>query len=110
VECEPPAAAGPLPLFPVTAPPHSLSPLLPTPPPPAECRGYNIGIRLVDEFCAKNRVVRCKSFKETMETVGRDAFKMFLGVSAVVEGWSPDGASCSLRMPDNPLAGEREGG
>jgi hypothetical protein len=64
----------------------------------------------VDEFCAKNRVVRCKSFKETMETVGRDAFKMFLGVSAVVEGWSPDGASCSLRMPDNPLAGEREGG
>ncbi len=67
-------------------------------------RGYNIGIRLVDEFCARARVVRCKSFKETMETVARDGFKMFLGVQGVVDGWSPDGASCSIRLPDNPLA------
>ncbi len=57
----------------------------------------------MDEFCAKSRLVRCKSFKETMETLSRDAFKMFLGVSGVVEGWSADGSSCSIRMPDNPL-------
>ena len=34
-------------------------------------RGYNIGIRLVDEFCAKNRGARCRTFKESMETVAR---------------------------------------
>ena len=66
--------------------------------------GYNIGVRIVDEFCAKSRGVRCRSFRETMDTVGREAFKMFLGVTAHVEGWAPDGSSCSLRIPDNPLA------
>ena len=35
------------------------------------CRGYNIGIRLVDEFCAKNRGARCRTFKEAMEVVAR---------------------------------------
>lgn len=69
-----------------------------------EAMGYNIGVRLVDEFCAKSRALRCRSFRESMETVGRDAFRMFLGVPAVVEGWSPDGGACTLRLPDNPLA------
>lgn len=36
-----------------------------------EQMGYNIGIRLVDEFCAKNRGARCRNFRETMETVAR---------------------------------------
>ena len=35
------------------------------------CRGYNIGIRIVDEFCAKNKGTKCRTFKETMETVGK---------------------------------------
>lgn len=35
------------------------------------CRGYNIGIRLVDEFCAKNRGARCRTFKEAMEAVAK---------------------------------------
>jgi len=36
-----------------------------------EAMGYNIGIRLVDEFCAKNRGARCRTFKEAMEAVAR---------------------------------------
>jgi hypothetical protein len=100
-------------------------------------RGYNIGIRIVDEFCAKRPGSKCRSFKETMETVGRvrlcfcgmrctsgqyctpprgsvpllthkestllfhlhmqDAFRMFLGVTATVDGWSADGSSCSVK-------------
>lgn len=35
------------------------------------CRGYNMGVRMVDEFCAKFRGAKCKNFRETMETVGR---------------------------------------
>ena len=69
-----------------------------------EAIGYNIGVRIVDDFCAKSRVVRCRSFRETMETLARDALRMYLGVHGVVEGWSADGRECSLRLPDNPLA------
>lgn len=69
-----------------------------------ELMGYNIGVRIVDEFCAKARGVRCRSFRETMDTVAKEAFRMFLGVSAVSEAWAPDASSCTLRIPDNPLA------
>ncbi len=51
----------------------------------------------MDEFCAKNRGSKCRTFKETMETVARDAFRMFLGVSAQLEGWSADATACTLR-------------
>lgn len=69
-----------------------------------EQMGYNIGIRIVDEFCAKNKAAKCRTFKETMETVGKDAFKMFLGLPAIVEGWNAEGTICTLRLTDNPLA------
>jgi hypothetical protein len=35
------------------------------------CRGYNIGIRLVDEFLAKARIARCTSFKDTMDVIAK---------------------------------------
>ena len=70
-----------------------------------EAMGYNIGVRVVDEFCAKSKGVRCRNFRETMDTVAREAFKMFLGVSAVLTEVAADGSSCVLRIPDNPLAG-----
>lgn len=41
-----------------------------------------------------------------METVAKDAFKMFLGVSGIVENWASDNCSCTIRLPDNPLAGK----
>jgi len=70
-----------------------------------EQMGYNIGIRAVDEFCAKSRGVSCRNFKDAMDSLSKDAFKMFLGVSAVVTDMSPEGNACTLRIPDNPLAG-----
>ncbi|XP_062170565.1 2S seed storage albumin protein-like [Alnus glutinosa] len=36
-----------------------------------EHRGYNIGIRLIDEFLAKSNVSRCIDFKETAETIAK---------------------------------------
>ena len=44
--------------------------------------GYNIGSRIVDEFFAKsppNRAI-CRNFRETVEVIARDGFKMFLGI------------------------------
>lgn len=66
--------------------------------------GYNIGVRLVDEFLAKAKMGRCSSFREAAEVVGRQAFPMFLNVSATVANWNADGTECSLVLTDNPLA------
>ncbi|XP_010539280.1 PREDICTED: trafficking protein particle complex subunit 3 isoform X2 [Tarenaya hassleriana] len=65
--------------------------------------GYNVGIRLIDEFLAKSGVSRCVDFKETAEAVAKVGFKMFLGVTASVTNWDADGACCSIILEDNPL-------
>lgn len=66
--------------------------------------GYNIGLRLVEEFLAKTGVARCLSFKETAEVVAKVGFRMFLNIQPAVEGWSADGKTCVLVVPDpNPL-------
>ena len=67
--------------------------------------GVSIGTRIIDEFLAKsNQREPCKSFEETCETIGRVAFKMFLGVEAdVKETGDEDKSRCSLVFPENPL-------
>lgn len=57
-------------------PPHSL-------PKPCPC-------------CASHQMGRCSSFREAAEVVGRQAFPMFLNVTANVTNWSADGTECSL--------------
>ena len=47
-------------------------------------RGYNIGVRLIDEFLAKAQVGQCGNFSETAEVIAKVGFKMFLGVTAEV--------------------------
>lgn len=39
---------------------------------------------------------RCSSFREAAEVVGRQAFPMFLNVTANVTNWNGDGTECSL--------------
>ncbi|XP_043703481.1 trafficking protein particle complex subunit 3-like [Telopea speciosissima] len=65
--------------------------------------GYNIGIRLIDEFLAKSGVSSCVDFKETAEVIAKVGFKTFLGVTASVTNWDADGTSCSLVLEENPL-------
>lgn len=67
-----------------------------------EKMGYNIGIRLIDEFLAKTGVSNCSNFTETAEVIAKVGFKMFLGVTAEVVGASTD--EFSLQFADNPLA------
>lgn len=68
-------------------------------------RGYNIGIRLIDEFLAKSGVSNCSDFKETAEVIAKIAFKMFLGVNAEVAHWNTENNACSLLIYENPLTG-----
>ncbi|MCL7051207.1 hypothetical protein MKW94_003971 [Papaver nudicaule] len=70
--------------------------------------GYNIGIRLIDEFLAKPNVSRCVAFKEYADVIAKVGFKMFLGITATVTNWDADGTSCSLVLADNPLGNNVE--
>ena len=66
--------------------------------------GYNIGVRLIEEFLAKTGAQRCANFRETMEMVLKVGFKMFLNIVPLVELWLPDGKLCTLVLPEpNPL-------
>lgn len=66
--------------------------------------GYNIGLRLIEEFLAKTGVKRCQTFKETAEIISKVGFKIFLNITPVIENWSADGKGCTLVIPDpNPL-------
>ena len=48
--------------------------------------GYNIGTRIVDEFFAKSPAGRavCKNFRETVDVIAKEGFKMFLGIQCDV--------------------------
>ncbi|CAM9340439.1 unnamed protein product [Choristocarpus tenellus] len=88
-----------------------------------ETMGYNMGVRLIDEFLAKSNVHSpggCSDLKETADIIAKAregeidtceipnnttkvAFKMFLGVSADVASWNAEANAFSLLLYDNPL-------
>ncbi|BDA42448.1 Trafficking protein particle complex subunit 3 [Coccomyxa sp. Obi] len=65
--------------------------------------GYNIGIRLIDEFLAKSKTGKCIDFRDTADKIAKVGFKMFLNTSAAVANWNADSTECSLILEDNPL-------
>lgn len=65
--------------------------------------GYNIGIRLIEEFLAKTGTQRCQTFKETAEVISKLGFKMFLNIQPLVANWSNDGKQFLLIIMENPL-------
>lgn len=77
-----------------------------------EKMGYNIGLRLVEEFLAKSNTGQCGSFRETAEVVSKVGFRMFLNVvpgvrwveggGGVAEG--KDVRAFGLVFEENPLA------
>jgi len=68
-----------------------------------EKMGYNIGLRLIEEFLARSSIPRCQDFKDTAEVIAKVAFKMFLGVTAQVTNWDAKKNEFSLVVEDNPL-------
>jgi len=66
--------------------------------------GYNIGMRLVEDFFAKSGVQRCVSLRDTAETISKIGFKMFLNITPNVTNWSSDNKQFSLVFEENPLA------
>ena len=50
--------------------------------------GYNIGIRLVEDFLARTNSGKCQNFRDTAEKL-QLGFKLFLNVQPTVTGWNP---------------------
>lgn len=63
--------------------------------------GFNIGIRLVDEYLARSGAPPCRNFVQTGEAIAKVGLKMFLGITANVENVAGD--SYSITFEENPL-------
>eukprot|EP00041_Stephanoeca_diplocostata_P007848 m.113087 g.113087 ORF g.113087 m.113087 type:complete len:179 (+) comp17059_c0_seq6:152-688(+) len=68
-----------------------------------EKMGYNIGLRLIDDFLANSGVGKCQDFKQTVDVVTKVGFQMFLGITPTVSSWTEDGSECSIIFEENPL-------
>jgi len=66
-------------------------------------RGYNIGVRIIEDFLARANSGRCNDFREVADVISKVAFKMYLGITPVVSNWSPAGDEFSLLLENNPL-------
>ena len=66
--------------------------------------GYNIGLRLIEDFLAKTNSGSCSNLKDTAEMISKVGFKIFLNVVPAVTSWSQDGKSFNLVLEENPLA------
>ncbi|KAF8557299.1 TRAPP I complex [Imleria badia] len=82
-----------------------------------EKMGYNIGIRLIEDFLARSSLGRCADFREVGEVVAKVGFKSFLNITPVVTHTAPPsrpnsthqqgnvaGSSFVLTLDENPLA------
>ncbi len=63
--------------------------------------GYNIGIRLIDDFISKGNVGSCQSFKEALEFISKLGFKNYLGVNCDLVLYSEK--EFGLVFSENPL-------
>jgi hypothetical protein len=65
--------------------------------------GYNIGIRLIDDFLAREPNFRCASFNETVEVIVKNAFPLYLGVQPSIRKPKPEDTECFIIIGENPL-------
>lgn len=64
--------------------------------------GYNMGIRLIEDFLAKTNTGRCLDLKDTADKI-QSAFRMYLGVLPNVSNWSVAADEFSFIFDSNPL-------
>ncbi|KAI1731757.1 FF domain-containing protein [Ditylenchus destructor] len=66
--------------------------------------GYNMGLRIADDFLAKNpRVGKCAEMQQVVDIIAKNALKSYLGVTAQATSISPTGDEYSVLLESNPL-------
>lgn len=66
--------------------------------------GYNVGLRLIEDFLAKSNTGQCTNFRDTAEMISKVGFKVFMNIVPTVGNWSHDGKTFHLVFEENPLA------
>ncbi|KAF5397488.1 Trafficking protein particle complex subunit [Paragonimus heterotremus] len=64
--------------------------------------GFNIGLRIVEDYLARGNPGRCADFKETAAAIVK-GFKLFLGITPTISKFSAAGDEFSLILDTNPL-------
>lgn len=64
--------------------------------------GYNIGVRVIEDFLARTNTPRCNDMRDTAEKI-QSGFKMYLGVNPTIATWSAASDEFSLLFDQNPL-------
>lgn len=68
--------------------------------------GYNIGIRLIEEFLAHHNIpdvhLKKRDVREVADWISKSGMKQFLNVEATVDHWK-DKKEFSVLLSDNPL-------
>ncbi|CAD7082947.1 unnamed protein product [Hermetia illucens] len=64
--------------------------------------GYNMGMRLIEDFLARTSATRCLEMRETADKI-QNAFRMYLNVQPTIANWSAAGDEFSLIFDNNPL-------
>ncbi|CAJ0942986.1 unnamed protein product, partial [Mesorhabditis belari] len=66
--------------------------------------GFNMGIRLADDFLSKQAgVPKCTDCRQMAETLSKNVIPAYLGVSATVNNWESGDREFSLQIENNPL-------
>ncbi|XP_063695513.1 trafficking protein particle complex subunit 3 [Culicoides brevitarsis] len=65
--------------------------------------GYNMGIRLIEDFLSRTMSSRCLDIRETAEKI-QLAFRMYLSIQPSLLNWASTGDEFSLMFEQNPLA------
>ncbi|XP_062549646.1 trafficking protein particle complex subunit 3-like isoform X2 [Armigeres subalbatus] len=64
--------------------------------------GYNMGMRLIEDFLSRTNSTRCLDMRETADKV-QLAFRMYLNVQPTISNWAASGDEFSLIFDTNPL-------
>ncbi|XP_045490645.1 trafficking protein particle complex subunit 3 isoform X2 [Pieris rapae] len=65
--------------------------------------GYNMGVRLIEDFLARTGSNRCMEMRETADKI-QQAFRLYLNMQPTVTSWSSSGDEFSLVWDQCPLS------
>ena len=64
--------------------------------------GYNMGMRLIEDFLARTSSPRCFEMRETADRI-QHAFRLYLHIQPTISNWSAASDEFSLLFETNPL-------
>lgn len=64
--------------------------------------GYNMGVRLIEDFLSRTASARCLDMRETADKI-QQAFRMYLNVQPTISNWAAAADEFSLIFDTNPL-------